>query len=825
MAQAAILYNSFNGGIFSPDMYARADITNYDAALEDCKNYIAMIQGPLRKRSGTRYIKYGKYQARDFIWIPFEYSRDDSYMLEVGHQYIRFFRNDEALLDAADTIVDITKNGSDEFVIEVTGHGYSNGQEIYIDSGNVTELVNGFYFVAQGTTNTFKLARTAGGSVVTYADSITTYSSGGTSSTIYEISTTWDEDDLPNLKYTQDANQIYFALAGSKPRVLTRGSTVTSFSLDDYDFIDGPYETINNTATTMTPNATTGSVTITASTNTFASTDVGRWVRIKISGAWGAAKITTYTNATTVTAAVDSAYPMGGTTASTEWRLGLWHDTTYPRAVEFFQNRLWWFTNDQIDGTYSGSYSLFSPTEPDASTNDSTAVQRVLGARSVNIAEWAIDIEDALVVGTKAGEWIIRANTLGEAITQTNVNATRAGDFGCAPVQGLRISGNIIFVQRTKRMLAQLAYDIQRDGYQSTNLNLTNTEINDGFISQIAYQSHPENYIWALKEDNSVSILSYDPTQEVRGWQNFETDGTVFAIGTSPSATGKADRVWFGIKRNINGSTVRTIEYLEDIFDSTKEQEDSFFVDCGLTFDNRSNPAGTLSYSLSNGVLTVTSSSSVWVSGNVGDVIEVDGKWAYIKTYNSASEVEVEEYEEGFPTTASTANGDWTLRANVSTLTNLHHLEGKTLNVVGDGAVLEQATVENGAIELSEPSSYVHVGLPFEGYFRTLRHNAGAADGTAMGKIKRFDQIVFRFHRSLGGQFRGIGADFWDEILEDREPDDLMDRVIPLYSGDTEPQPVPDIYNQNGQIEFRHTVPLPSMVVGIMPKLVTQDGR
>ena len=68
----------------------------------------------------------------------------------------------------------------------------------------------------------------------------------------------------------------------------------------EVDFIRGPMLDANSTSTTLTANGRTSSVTITASANTFASTDVGRLVKLH----HGFAKITAFGSATSVTATV-----------------------------------------------------------------------------------------------------------------------------------------------------------------------------------------------------------------------------------------------------------------------------------------------------------------------------------------------------------------------------------------------------------------------------------------------------------------------------------------------------------------------------------------
>jgi hypothetical protein len=56
-------------------------------------NFMPMVQGPARRRSGTRFVEEVKDSA-DRTWlIRFEFAETDAYILEFGDQYIRFYTN------------------------------------------------------------------------------------------------------------------------------------------------------------------------------------------------------------------------------------------------------------------------------------------------------------------------------------------------------------------------------------------------------------------------------------------------------------------------------------------------------------------------------------------------------------------------------------------------------------------------------------------------------------------------------------------------------------------------------------------------------------
>lgn len=105
--------------------------------------------------------------------------------------------------------------------------------------------------------------------------------------------------ELFQLKYAQSADTMFLVHPNHAPRKLTRTSD-TAWTLTEVPFEFGPFLDENTTDTTITSSARTGTVTLTASADLFVSTDVGRLVKIYD----GFAKISAFTNATTVAAVV-----------------------------------------------------------------------------------------------------------------------------------------------------------------------------------------------------------------------------------------------------------------------------------------------------------------------------------------------------------------------------------------------------------------------------------------------------------------------------------------------------------------------------------------
>ncbi len=80
------------------------------------------------------------------------------------------------------------------------------------------------------------------------------------------------------------------------------------------------------------------------------------------------------------------------------------------------------------------------------------------------------------------------------------------------------------------------------------------------------------------------------------------------------------------------------------------------------------------------------------------------------------------------------------------------HLEGEEVQILADGYVVPNQTVVNGTITLGIPASNVNYGFGYISEVETMRIEAGSANGTSQGKIKRINKASFRFYETLGAK-------------------------------------------------------------------------
>ena len=550
-------------------------------------------------RSFQHSCKFGGAKAARVL--PFSFSTTQNYILEFGDLYIRFHTLHGILVGTSQIPTVLTK--ADPGVVTIVGHGYSDGDRVHaysFDDG-MEELNGSEFIVANKTANTFELTDIYGTDVDT--TNYTTWASGGKFAEPVEITTTYTEAELFGIRIVQSTDTLYLFHPDHETATLVR-DTATTWTLSNTDLDDGPYLAENVTTTTLALSSTTGSVTVTASAVTginagagFLSTDVGRLIRWKDSADdWTWLEITALTDTTHVVATIYGPDAAAGT-ATTSWRLGLWSDTTgFPVTGTFFEDRLWGggaaIAPQRIDSSKSGLYSSFSPTDQDGLVTDSHAVAFTLNSSDANVIRWMFDDEKALLVGTAGGEWPVKPSSLSEATTPANVSGKQSTRYGSAAVEPVRADKSVLFLQSAGRKLRELAYVFEADGFKAPDMTILSEHITVPSVIEMAYQPEPFPIVWGARADGVLLSFTYEREQNVLAWARHEIGGDgdaaggiaeVESVAVIPEPNGAYHEAYVVMKRYINGTAERYIEYLTKLWETGDEQEDAFHLDAGGT--------------------------------------------------------------------------------------------------------------------------------------------------------------------------------------------------------------------------------------------------
>ena len=669
MSTAKTLYRSFAGGEIAPELYGRIDLTKMQTGLGLARNFRVLPHGPADRRTGFKFIGEARTSASAVRLIPFQFSADQSAILEFGAGYIRFWVEGEAVLEANKTVGSIA--GST--VNTTTNHGYTTGDDVFMGGR--------FLRVTVVDADTFTVADLWGNAVTP---------TGSTVARVYTLTTTYAAADLFGLHYAQDSDvltithpsyaaaelrrlgaanwtlvNISFAPSATVPTgvgVVATIATATNLSPQNYVVTaidaDGVTESLASSIV-----STSNNLTLAGNYNTVSWSAVAGATRYNVykqrGGSFG------YIGQTTGLSVVDDNVLADTTKTPPEDVYDLNTGASdYPAAVTYHEQRRWFAgtLNDPqtVWATRNATQSNLTSSIP---SQDDDGLQFRIAARQQNAIRHLVPMAD-LIALTVGGEFRIYADSA-PAITPTSLSIKPQGYSGANNVQPALTSGSILYVQAQGSRVRELAYNWEANAYRSIDISIMAPHLFNGYtVVDLAYVRAPVPCLWAVRSDGTLLGMTYVPEQQVYGWHRHDTAGTFEAV--TVVSEGDEDVLYAVVKRSVDGRDVRYIERLQSR--QFVDQEDAFFVDSGLTYDGA--PAD-----------------------------EISGLW---------------------------------------------HLEGKTVQILADGAVHPSQTVVDGAVTLDDDYSVVHVGLGYTSDIQTLPLALEGTPAGAQGVTKNVSSVAMR---------------------------------------------------------------------------------
>ena len=495
----------------------------------------------------------------------------------------------------------------------------------------------------------------------------------------------------------------------------------------------------------------------------------------------------------------------------------------YPQAVSYFeQRRVFAGTNNEPQTmwmTRSGTESDMSYSLP---IKDDDRVNIRVAAREANTIRHVVPLNQLLLL-TSAAEWRVSPIN-SDAITPTTVSVRPQSYVGANNVQPEIINNSMVYCAARGGHVRELGYSWQSSGFVTGDLSIRSAHLFDNYtISDMCFAKSPQPLLWFVSSTGKLLGLTYIPEQQIGAWHQHDTDGIFESCCVV--AEGIEDALYVIVRRTVNGNSVRYIERMETRQITTLE--DSFFVDSGLTYDG--NNTGATTVTVTGGTtwgpadtLTITASTGIFSAfpstTDVGDAI--------VLTDALGNKYRLRILATGFATTATakvdkvlpvalraTPTAAWGFaRDSVGGLT---HLEGKTVSILGDGAVMPQAVVTGGVAVLSRSCVKIQVGLPYNSDLQTLPV-AINIEAFGQGRVKNVTQAWVRVFQS-SGIFIGPDANKLTEVKQRTfepygSPPSLKSDEVSVLMTPT--------WAQSGQIYMRQSDPLPLTIVGITTEVV-----
>ncbi len=365
------------------------------------------------------------------------------------------------------------------------------------------------------------------------------------------LATPWAIADIPQLAWTQSADTLLLTHPDYAPRKLIRTNT-GAWAIGNWDFytaqnrVHQPMYKFAPSATTVTPSATTGTITVTASSEVFEAGHAGTRMRI------GNKEIvvTAVLSPTVISASVIE--PLLSVTPTVDWDEQAFSPVRgYPVTSAFHQDRLVIGGSRDLPNRLwmSQSGDLFNF---DLGTGlDSESIEFGIFSDQVNAIRGVFSGRH-LQVFTSGSEWMVTGDPLTPSTVQIK-RQTRVGSMIHRYIAPIDVDGATLFVARNGQELREFIYTSIEEAYQATDIALLSHHIITTPVDQDFDQKR--RLLFLVRADGKFATLTVYRAESVAAWTLHETEGQVVSV----SVVG--DQVYFLIVRN----GAYAIEVLDDL--------------------------------------------------------------------------------------------------------------------------------------------------------------------------------------------------------------------------------------------------------------------
>ncbi len=594
--------NSFSSGEIAEEYFGHDDYRINQTGLALCRNMVVRHGGGLTRRPPTERIA----KAYDIsIFIEMVVRSDDEFMIEMGHQVARFYRNGAPLLNGA--------------VIYEIAHPYL-GSELealrWQRSGDVL-------YITHPTRGMWQLTRI--GNV------------NWLSALLILNEMAFLDENINETKLIQSTN-----ITGNVTLTAT-GFTFTAAQVGtQIKFRDGNQQVIKGWETNETNiNAISGGLR-TYNGNVYqnigAVPGVGgpnppihesgvRWtggdVKWKfIRASYGIATITSVAvGGATAQATVNVQLPeefcalynanYGGTAQSFRFSEQAFSSALgWPDNIELHQQRIFLFKGPKFYYSVVADYLNFA-----TGSTPRFGGSELLGATngSAESVQWAISGK-VLLIGVGGLEYSVSGAQTSGGISAQNLKIEVATSDGSSAAQALRAGNAILHVNGDGTRLYEVIFNFQIDAFDSQDRALPSLHLMQYGLKKIVFQRDPLGIVWAIDYAGQLLALTYNPKQEIFAWQLHPMPNAFvedIAIGRNVAL--KADDLWLRVRRTVAGRTEIGIERLLDFFSRKKNLNMTEMP----YLDNQSVAVG-VNFKVISG-LTHYAGSRVRVVSNLGD--------------------------------------------------------------------------------------------------------------------------------------------------------------------------------------------------------------
>ena len=218
---------------------------------------------------GTSYVPSSRGRL-----IPFKFSELSVHQLCFRAYAMRVFTNGGIQLEATGAAI-TGATQANPVVVTAVAHGFENQDDVLISGVQGMTQLNGRYFtVSNATADTFELTGING-------TGFGAYTSGGTATKPFEVSTPYGSDELSSIEYAQ-INDVMYLTQGSHPPMKLSRLGNSNWTLEAADLAWPPFQATNiDEDEFIVSSGETGSVTLTSTGGRFEQGHVGSYLKME----------------------------------------------------------------------------------------------------------------------------------------------------------------------------------------------------------------------------------------------------------------------------------------------------------------------------------------------------------------------------------------------------------------------------------------------------------------------------------------------------------------------------------------------------------------
>lgn len=644
------------------------------------------------------------------------------------------------------------------------------------------------------------------------------------------VSTPFGGSELRKLRFAQSAD-VMFITSGNHPvQVLTRLGD-TNWTLTEFVPEPGYFDSTTMTdGVTITPSATTGSVTLTASSGVFSASQVGNWIELQQNVA-----AQTVSRSSTGTSSSVEAGPEG-------WKIithGTWKGTV---SVEYSSDDSTWKTlrtytsNDDYNVSESGTFDVNTYIRINMTVNSGSCTADLTALPFTNHGTARITAyTDATHVTATVGTRF--ANTAAAEEWAYGAWSEEYGYPSCVTF----FQDRLCFAASNRQ--PYMVWMSRTGDYFNFGTERVEGSLTDDSAVAVSFITRKDYRILHLMAHSDLVVMTEGNEWIISGSEVVTPTNVTPRVQTSRGSTDVVPEMIGGqtIYVQRHGKTVRDMQYnfgtdsydgqdltilakhiTQDkvIVDSAYRQEPDYMVffvlDDGtaacLTYVNEQRVYAWCRMQTTGHIKAVESVATPYYD-DIYFIVERGGN-NYLERL---ADYPHDEMPNSYMLLDCATAG---VNISPSNTVTASWLAGKTVDVLADGRAIKGLTADNtGTVTLDVPCTYYAMGLRYMSTWELPNIEMQLQDGTLQGRRKKVAEVILRLERSLGGRV-GINTSKTDVI----KYDELMAQNVVLYSGEklvTVPNVIAGGFNDKGRVTIVSDDPYPlsisSIVRGVVP--------